>query len=74
MHPREIRLAAHVSQIQAAVRTGTSEPTIRIYEANPDAVVTPAKRSRLDAYYAELARRVEAPSPSPDGPSDPEAA
>lgn len=55
MKPREIRQAARVSQIQAAVRTGTSEPTVRLYEASRDAVADPVKRAALDAFYAALA-------------------
>ena len=59
MRPREIRQAAKVSQIQAAVRTGTSEPTVRLYEANPNAIAAPDKRAALDAFYAQLERALE---------------
>ena len=54
MHPKEIRRAARVSQIQVAVRTGTSEPTVRLYEANQEAICDQRKRAALDAYYASL--------------------
>lgn len=54
MTPREIRLAAGVSQIRVAVQTDTSEPTVRLYEANPSAIRTRSKRARLDAFYTRL--------------------
>jgi len=56
MKPKEIRKAAGVSLIAAAVGAGVSETTARIYEANADAV-TPEKRARLDSFYASLSER-----------------
>lgn len=58
LSPREVRLAAGVTQIQAAVYSGTSEPTVRLYEASPAAVAHPEKRRALDVLYAELAATV----------------
>lgn len=55
---RELRLAAGVTQIQAAVYSGTSEPTVRLYEASPVAVAHPEKRRALDVLYAEFAATV----------------
>ncbi len=51
--PREIRKAAGVSQIQVAVAAGVSEPTVRLYEANPEAVSS-EKRRALDVAYEGL--------------------
>lgn len=65
LSPRQVRERAGVSQIQAAVRSGTSEPTVRLYEANPDAVKHATKRASLDAYYASLASRAAAHSEPP---------
>jgi transcriptional regulator with XRE-family HTH domain len=59
--PREIRKAAHLSLIAAAVHAGVSETTARIYEADR-ASVSEEKRAQLDTYYARLAGR-EARSP-----------
>jgi len=53
MTPREIRRAAGRSQIVVAVAARVSEPTLRLYEANPGAV-TMERRARLDAVYAAL--------------------
>jgi len=54
MSPREVRQRARLPQIIVAVRAGVSEPTLRIYEANPDAVRDPVKRASLDEVYAHL--------------------
>jgi hypothetical protein len=52
--PREVRQAARVPQIVVAVRAGVSEPLVRLYEANRDAVKDTAKREALDGVYAGL--------------------
>jgi transcriptional regulator with XRE-family HTH domain len=52
--PRDIRKRAGWSQDRAAVMAGVSAPTVRLYEANRDAV-TPEKRAPLDRIYAQLA-------------------
>lgn len=54
MDTRAIRQAAGIPLIRAAVAAGVSEPTARIYEANPDAVKDPGRRARLDAVYAQI--------------------
>jgi hypothetical protein len=55
LEPREIRQRARVAQIVVAVRAGVSEPLVRLYEADPDAVRSPHKRESLDRVYTELA-------------------
>lgn len=54
--PRDIRKAAGYSQARAGVESGTSEPTVRLYEANPEHVRAD-KRALLDALYARLQAR-----------------
>jgi hypothetical protein len=54
MSPREVRRQARVSQIVVAVRAHVSEPTVRLYEANPEAVRDPIKKASLDEVYASL--------------------
>jgi len=53
MSPREVRIRARKSQVQVAVDAGVSPPTVRVYEAAPDAV-SRTKREALDATYARL--------------------
>jgi hypothetical protein len=55
--PREVRQRAQKSQIQAAVAAGVSEPLVRLYEANQDAVTDSRKRAQLDRVYAGFAER-----------------
>ena len=55
--PREVRIAAGLSLIAAAVGAGAAEGTTRLYEANPLAV-SPKPRARLDAFYSGLRERV----------------
>jgi hypothetical protein len=55
--PSEVRQRAQKSQIQAAVAAGVSEPTVRLYEANPDSVTDLRKRAQLDRVYATYAER-----------------
>jgi hypothetical protein len=50
--PRAARKQAGKSQIQAAVAAGVSEPLVRLYEANRDAVTDAQKRVNLDRIYA----------------------
>ena len=54
MSKREIRKRAGVSQIQVAVQSGTSLPTVRLFEANEQAVSS-AKRRQLEPVYAAMA-------------------
>ncbi len=56
MKAKELRKAAGVSLIQAAVAAGVAEGTYRVFEANPDAV-SPEKRAKCEAFCAKLARR-----------------
>ena len=55
-NPRDIRKAAGLPLIAAAVGARTSETTARIYEANRESVNTET-RARLDAFYAGLRTR-----------------
>ncbi len=59
--PKELRVRAGLTLIQAAVLACKAEATIRIYEGNREGV---SKRSRtdLDAFYARLAATSQAPS------------
>ncbi|MGH7296449.1 MAG: helix-turn-helix domain-containing protein [Polyangiaceae bacterium] len=61
--PKQIRKAARLSLIAAAVGAGVSETTCRVYEASRDAV-SDEVRARLDAYYKQLAARGSPPTPS----------
>ncbi|MEO8800365.1 MAG: hypothetical protein ABI551_20910 [Polyangiaceae bacterium] len=61
--PKEVRKAAKLSVIAAAVYAGVSETTCRLYEADPGAV-SPPSRAKLDAYYARLARAPSDPPPT----------
>lgn len=54
LSPRAIRTAAEVSETAAARQVGVSRVTLRMYEACPDFVKTPAKRWLLDRYYDGL--------------------
>jgi hypothetical protein len=51
--PKEIREAAGLSLIAAAVGAGCAEGTTRLFEASRDAV-SAKSRARLDAYYSKL--------------------
>jgi len=58
---RAIRRKAGYSQARTAVESGTSEPTVRLFEAaGPAGVKNDTKREALVAYYAGLARQVAA--------------
>jgi len=52
--PREVRQAAGYTQARTAVESGTSEPTVRLFEANP-AHVRADKRVVLEHFYQRLA-------------------
>lgn len=54
--PKEIRLASGLSIERAAVAAGVTSPTIRLFEASPDAA--PKARARLETFYANLAARL----------------
>ena len=51
--PKEVRRLVRRSQIQVAVQAGVSEPTLRLYEANREAVGE-EKRRALDAVYVAM--------------------
>lgn len=55
MTPKEIRLAAGLSIERAAVAAGVTSPTIRLFEASPDAA--PRARAKLETFYARLATK-----------------
>lgn len=50
---RAVRLACGLTLIQAAVAGKSAEATMRLYEANREAV-SDIKRAQLDRYYAGL--------------------
>ena len=54
--PKELRLAAGLSIERAAVAAGVTSPTIRLFEASPDAA--PKARAKLETFYANLAARL----------------
>ena len=54
LSPRDIRRAAGLPLIAAAVGSHVSETTARVYEADRKAV-SPQSRSRLDSFYSKLA-------------------
>lgn len=68
MTPKEIRLAACLSLEKAAVGAGVTSPTIRLFEASPDAL-RPETRRKVAAYYNQLAASSHA-----SGPDAPQAA
>lgn len=53
---KEIRLASGLSIERAAVAAGVTSPTIRLFEASPDAA--PKARAKLETFYANLAARL----------------
>lgn len=53
MSPKEKRKAARVSQLQIAALAKCALPTVRLYEASPDAV-SEEKRVDLDRVYESL--------------------
>jgi hypothetical protein len=55
--PKDIRRRAGVSQLRVAADTNTSQPTVRLYEADREAV-SPEKQAALDPYYEELAAKL----------------
>ena len=64
MTPKEIRLAAGLSIERAAVAAGVTSPTIRLFEASPDAA--PRARTKLEGFYRKLAAKLtnsSAPTP-----------
>jgi transcriptional regulator with XRE-family HTH domain len=56
---QRIRRAAGWSQEKTAVECGVSSPTVRVYEANPDAIKDEAKKASLDRTYAMLRARAK---------------
>ena len=51
--PKSRRVAAGLSQMSVATSAGVSLPTLRLYEANRDAV-SAEKRTALDKVYAAM--------------------
>lgn len=64
MTPREIRIAASVSEAAAARHLGICRATLRLYEADRECVKTPEKRWLLDQYYAGLQRFLDGFAPA----------
>ena len=60
MSPKEIRESLQLPRIVVAVRAGVSEPTVKLYEANPAEGVTAPMRRKLELVYASLAKQIEA--------------
>jgi len=54
MSPKEIRIAARLSLEKAAVGAGVTSPTIRLFEASPDAL-RPETRRKVANFYNRLA-------------------
>lgn len=63
MRPKEIRQRAGRSRAWVAVQAGVSEPTARLYETDPSAVETEAKRNALAEVYARLEQPSSTPPP-----------
>jgi hypothetical protein len=61
--PRDLRRRAGLTLIKAAVGAGTSENTVRLYDANREAV-TIGPRSKLDRFYADVARELDSKAAS----------
>lgn len=59
MSPKEIRKAAGLSLIAAAVGAKKAEATVRLYEADREAV-SEASRADLDAFYEGLRASAQA--------------
>lgn len=58
LKPRAIRELAGVDERSAAKRAHVSRGTLRMYEANPESVKTPAKRWLCQEFYAGLEREM----------------
>ena len=54
MSPKEIRIAARLSLEKAAVGAGVTSPTIRLFEASPEAL-RPETRRKVANFYKRLA-------------------
>ncbi len=57
VNPRRARELAGVSQLRAAADAGVSLPTLRMFEANPDAIQHEEKRAALIRVYAAFRAR-----------------
>jgi transcriptional regulator with XRE-family HTH domain len=55
---REVRVRAGWSQRRLAGLAGVSDATVRMFEANPDAIADDAKRDKLTAIYRDLSTLV----------------
>jgi len=62
--PREIRQAHRLPMIRVAAANRRAEVTIRLYEANREAVSVET-REQLDAYYAGLEAKLANADPTP---------
>jgi len=58
--PREVREALGLPRITVAVRAGVSEPSVKCFELDPEAGVTPPIRRKLEPVYAALAAELQA--------------
>ncbi|RYE75462.1 MAG: XRE family transcriptional regulator [Myxococcales bacterium] len=67
MSPREIRKARGLTVERAAVAGGVTSPTLRMYEANRDAV-SDATRRKLDVVYEGWRASLPA-APNPSAPT-----
>lgn len=63
MRAKEIRQRAGRSRMWVAVQANTSEPTARLYESDPCAVESPAKRAALASVYARLEAEIAQAGP-----------
>jgi hypothetical protein len=58
LEPRDVRRMAGWPMHKLALAAHVSPSTVRIFEANPEAVADPAKRARLKDVYVNLAALV----------------
>lgn len=65
IRPKEIRKAAGVSLVAAAVHAGVNEATARVFEADEEAV-NDSSRAKLRAFYATLAEKPGRSTPPPE--------
>jgi hypothetical protein len=65
--PKEIRRAARMPLVAAAVGAGTAETTARVYEANREGVNVDS-REKLDRFYAALEAKLASSAADPSTP------
>ncbi len=56
--PRDVRIMAGWSQVKLSVIAQVGVSTVRMFEANPEAIASPQKRARLAKVYESLASLV----------------